>query len=52
MQMQGSVIWNLIVQSDFITQLTMLVLFGMSVVCWAIALYKLILLKIKHFQKF
>ncbi len=46
--MQGSVIWNLIVQSDFITQLTMVVLFGMSVVCWAIALYKLILLKIKQ----
>src|SRR3990167_10309508 len=47
MQMQGSVIWNLIVQSDFLTQLTMFVLFGMSVVCWAIALYKLILFKIK-----
>jgi len=48
MQMQGSVIWNLIVQSDFVTQVTMLVLFGMSVVCWAIALYKLILLRIKQ----
>ena len=48
MQTQGSVIWSLIVQSDFVTQVTMLVLFGMSVVCWAIALYKLILLKIKQ----
>jgi biopolymer transport protein TolQ len=48
MEMQGSVIWNLIVQSDFVTQLTMIVLFGMSVICWAIALYKLILLKIKQ----
>lgn len=45
---QGSVIWNLIIQSDFITQLVMIVLFGMSVTCWAIALYKLILLKIKQ----
>jgi len=45
---QGSVIWNLIVQSDFITQLVMIVLFGMSVTCWAIALYKLILLRIKQ----
>lgn len=48
MQMQGSVIWNLIVQSDFITQMIMVALFGMSVVCWAIALYKLILLRIKQ----
>lgn len=45
---QGSVIWNLIVQSDFITQLVMIILFGMSVTCWAIALYKLILLRIKQ----
>lgn len=45
---QGSVIWNLIIQSDFITQLVMVVLFGMSVTCWAIALYKLILLRIKQ----
>ncbi len=45
---QGSVIWSLIVQSDFVTQLVMLVLLGMSVTCWAIALYKLILLRIKQ----
>ncbi|MBI2344934.1 MotA/TolQ/ExbB proton channel family protein [Candidatus Dependentiae bacterium] len=45
---QGSVIWNLIVQSDFITQLVMIILFGMSITCWAIALYKLILLRIKQ----
>ncbi len=45
---QGSVIWNLIIQSDFITQLVMIILFGMSVTCWAIALYKLILLRIKQ----
>lgn len=47
---QGSVIWNLIAQSDFITQLVMIVLLGMSVSCWAIALYKLILLGIKQKQ--
>lgn len=46
----GSVIWTLIVQSDFVTQMVMLVLFGMSVVCWAISLYKIILLRIKKQQ--
>jgi len=46
----GSVIWNLIAQSDIVTQLVMLVLFGMSIVCWAIALYKIILLRIKKQQ--
>lgn len=47
---QGSVIWNLIAQSDFVTQLVMIVLLGMSITCWAIALYKLILLSIKQKQ--
>lgn len=46
----GSVIWTLIVQSDFVTQVVMAVLFGMSVVCWAISLYKTILLRIKKQQ--
>jgi len=46
----GSVIWNLIIQSDLVTQLVLIVLFIMSIVCWAIALYKLILLRIKKKQ--
>lgn len=46
----GSVIWTLIAQSDVVTQIVMLVLFGMSIVCWAIALYKMILLRIKKQQ--
>lgn len=46
----GSVIWTLIVQSDFVTKVVMLVLFGMSIVCWAISLYKMILLRIKKQQ--
>ena len=45
-----NVIWSLIFQSDFLTQMVMSVLFAMSVICWAIALYKLILLKIKQEQ--
>lgn len=46
----SSVIWNLIAQSDIVTQFIMIVLFGMSVICWAIALYKIILLRIKKQQ--
>lgn len=46
----SNVIWSLIVQSDFVTQLVMVTLFFMSVICWAIALYKLILLRIKKNQ--
>lgn len=46
----GSVIWNLIVQSDIVTQFIMVVLFVMSVICWAIALYKIILMRIKKQQ--
>lgn len=45
-----NMIWNLIVQSDFVTQSVMVILFFMSVICWAIALYKLILLRIKKNQ--
>ncbi|HSW77097.1 MAG TPA: MotA/TolQ/ExbB proton channel family protein [Candidatus Saccharimonadales bacterium] len=48
--MGNNVIWSLIVQSDFMTKMVMFTLFFMSVVCWAIALYKLILLKIKQKQ--
>ncbi len=46
----GNVIYNLIVQSDFLTKMVMTALFFMSVLCWAIALYKLILLRIKKHQ--
>lgn len=46
----GSVIWNLIVQSDIVTQCIMVLLFIMSIICWAIALYKIILMRIKKKQ--
>lgn len=46
----SNIIWSLIAQSDFVTQMVMAVLFLMSVVCWAIALYKVILLRIKKNQ--
>lgn len=51
MSEQGNnVIWSLIVQSDFITKVVMTMLFAMSVICWAVALYKLILLRVKRSQ--
>ncbi|OGB85953.1 hypothetical protein A3J41_02210 [candidate division TM6 bacterium RIFCSPHIGHO2_12_FULL_38_8] len=46
----SNVMWSLIAQSDFVTKMVMSVLFFMSVVCWAVALYKLILLRIKKHQ--
>lgn len=46
----SNIIWSLIVQSDFITKIVMLALFFMSIICWAVALYKLILLRIKKHQ--
>lgn len=48
--MGNNAVWGLIVQSDFMTKMVMLTLFFMSVICWAIALYKLILLRIKQKQ--
>jgi len=48
--MGQNALWGLIIQSDFMTKMVMLTLFFMSIVCWAIALYKLILLKIKQEQ--
>ncbi len=46
----SNIIWSLIAQSDFLTKIVMGSLFFMSIICWAVALYKLILLKIKKHQ--
>jgi len=42
--------WGLIWQSDAITKSVLLALFILSIFCWAIALYKFILLRIKKAQ--
>ncbi len=42
--------WGLVVQSDFISRIVLLLLFGMSVISWAVALYKFILFRIKQHQ--
>lgn len=43
----GNSLWQLIVQSDIVTKIVLLFLLGMSVICWAIFFYKLVLLRIK-----
>ncbi len=46
----GNSLWQLIKQSDIVTQIVLLILVGMSIVCWAIFFYKIILLRIKKQQ--
>ena len=45
----GSV-WGLVLQSDFVSKVVLLTLFVMSVLSWAVALYKIILFRIKTQQ--
>lgn len=44
----GNSLWNLVVQSDRISKLVLLVLLGLSIACWTVFLYKLIMLRIKR----
>ncbi len=46
----GSSLWQLVYNSDRLTWAVMLVLFGMSVICWSILFYKLIIWRIKKKQ--
>ncbi len=46
----GNVLWNLVAQSDMMTKAILLGLLLLSVVCWTIVFYKLILLKVKKQQ--
>ena len=41
----GNSMWGLIAQSDATTKLVLLILFGMSVICWTILVYKFFALK-------
>lgn len=43
-------LWALVMQSDFLTKLVLLVLLAMSIICWAIFLYKYILFSVKKNQ--
>jgi biopolymer transport protein TolQ len=46
----GNIIWGLILQGDLMTKLVLFVLLILSILCWSIALYKLILCAIKRRQ--
>lgn len=46
----GNSLWLLVTQSDYVTKLVLLILLGLSIVCWTIFLYKVILLRIKKNQ--
>lgn len=46
----GNSLWMLVKQSDLVTKLVLLILLCMSIVCWAIFLYKIILLRVKRRQ--
>jgi len=46
----GNTVWSLVLQGDMMTKFVLIFLFGMSVLCWSIALYKLVLFKIKNEQ--
>ena len=43
-------VWGLVLQSDFTSKSVLLVLFTMSVLSWAVVLYKIILFRIKQYQ--
>ncbi|MBI2353366.1 MotA/TolQ/ExbB proton channel family protein [Candidatus Dependentiae bacterium] len=43
-------LWSLVLQSDFISRVVLILLFMMSVLSWAVALYKFILFRIKKYQ--
>lgn len=46
----GNSLWQLIQQSDIVTKIVLFILITMSIICWAIFFYKLILLRIKKKQ--
>lgn len=46
----GNYIWQLVSSADTISKLVLLTLVGMSIVCWAIMLYKSALLRMKRAQ--
>jgi len=46
----GNSMWNLVSQADTVTKIVLSVLFFLSILCWAVFFYKLILLRIKKKQ--
>lgn len=43
----GNSLWQLVLQSDYVSKFVLLVLLGLSIACWTIFLYKIVLLRLK-----
>lgn len=46
----GNAVWQLIAQADFVTKVVLFILLAMSILCWALFFYKMIMLKLKQRQ--
>lgn len=46
----GNELWHLVIQSDYITKMVFLLLLGMSISCWTLFLWKIIILQFKKRQ--
>jgi len=46
----GNSMWHLITEADFVAKIVLFILLSLSIVCWAIFFYKLILFRIKRKQ--
>ena len=49
-EFSGNALWHLVTQSDYVSKAVLLILFFMSVLCWAVFLYKIIIFNIKRRQ--
>lgn len=49
-EMHGNSLWMLVAQSDYVTKFVLFILLGLSIICWTIFLYKIIMLHIKKNQ--
>lgn len=48
--MNGNAVWQLVTQSDFVTKVVLFIMLLMSITCWTVFLYKIIVLTVKKRQ--
>ena len=46
----GNSMWNLVMQADIVAKFVLLLLLALSVICWSVFFYKIILLRLKRKQ--
>lgn len=49
-QIMGNALWQLVAQSDTVSKLVLLILLVMSILCWSVFVYKLLLMRLKKRQ--